>query len=194
MNSTNEEFLATIDRKFHLVEFWTVCIFTLLEFFLLTSIQNNNFFSFSGAILNIILTFVASLLVTINTPEFEVTAHYFEYVAQLLIIPMDLIFIFNEVQGESIINKMLMFFRREIELKLSLLIIFTFVIFLDAIALLIVYVIDPNKYDRVSHFMESTIEMANSGVVIIVTYLEFNKTGYTEVETKQESKRKVEAA
>jgi len=177
LNSKDDEFLEKIDRKFHLLEFWTTSVFTLLEFFLLASIEYEGFLAFGTAVLNIILTFVAAILVTIETEEFEVTAHYFEYTAQVLIVPMDFIFILNEIQGADVWSKVKKIFKLEVNIKLVLLTVFTIAILLASIVLLVVYVIDPDRFDKFSHYMEAVIETANAAVLLLVTYLEFEKTG-----------------
>eukprot|EP01102_Stenamoeba_stenopodia_P013794 TRINITY_DN4520_c0_g5_i1.p1 TRINITY_DN4520_c0_g5~~TRINITY_DN4520_c0_g5_i1.p1 ORF type:complete len:226 (+),score=48.89 TRINITY_DN4520_c0_g5_i1:147-824(+) len=176
LNSKSDEFLEKIDRKFHLMEFWTTSVFTILEFFLLASIETEGMLAFGVAVLNIIMTFVASVLVTMDTEEFEVTAHYFEYTAQVLIIPLDFVFILNEIpNAPSKWQKIKKIFKREVSLKLMGLIVFTLAVTLASIVLLIVYVISPDRFDKFSHYMEAVIETANAAVLIIVTYFEFEK-------------------
>lgn len=179
LNSKDDEFLETVDRKFHLLEFWKTSLFTVLELFLLASIEfEGGILSYTAAVINIVLTFVAAILVTIDTEEFEVTAHYFEYTAQVLIVPMDFVFILNEIQGADPWAKVKKIFKpREVSPKLLLLSIFTFVVFLASVVLLAVYAVDPGRFDKFSHYMEAAIETANAGVLILVTYLEFEKTG-----------------
>jgi hypothetical protein len=90
---------------FHLGEFWAIFLFTLLEAFILTTagvIDASHvptphgrfvYLYLATLALNILLTFVGAVLFTMDPERFERPAHLIEYIAQIPIAFIDIVFV-----------------------------------------------------------------------------------------------------
>lgn len=105
INFQSQEYIETvIFYPFHLGEFWAIFLFTLLEAFLLTTagalelggLGRLRFLYYGTIGINIVLTFVAAVLLSMDDETFEHPAHFIEYGAQIPITLIDLVFVFQQ--------------------------------------------------------------------------------------------------
>lgn len=168
INSSDTDFIETVLLPFHLIEFWAVFFFTLLDLAIIYSKGMSSGNTFKDvifaiiSILNIVLTFIPAMMVSIALEHFEDQAHWIEYSAQIPIICVDLIFFSKPKKGEDHYAQKL--FR------------FLFVIFLliGSIVQLILFshVADYNK-EVYAHYCEFTLEGLNACVALYFCILVF---------------------
>lgn len=107
---------------FHMLSFWGVFAFTLLEAFILiisdTVLFNWKHKSQSVLILfNVLFTFATAILFSIFPEKYETPSHYMEYSVQILISTVNGIFVWNYIKSKSTDN---VFYRyRYLELSVA---------------------------------------------------------------------------
>jgi hypothetical protein len=117
INFQSQEYIETkIFSPFHLGEFWAIFLFTLLEAIILTTsgaldlaqLGRLRLLYYGTMGMNIVLTFVAAVLLSMDSETFEKPAHFLEYCAQIPITLIDLVFVFQQsaiavvdTQGDS---------------------------------------------------------------------------------------------
>jgi len=105
VNFQSQEFIEeNYYLVFHLLEFWAVFIFTLIEAFVLLftgQLSMTNKFQTGLLLFNIVVTFVAVMMFSIYPDFYEVTSHYIEYSVQILITLVDFVFIIGNSFGKD---------------------------------------------------------------------------------------------
>jgi len=192
----------TIEAKytipFHLLEFWAVFSFTLLQSFILiatgvvTWTDAINRVQFILLIINIISTLIAAILVSLSLEMYEVPAHYLEYSIQILISLIDFIFIFNtkekappqeETEDEKAQKKGCFIFK----------IIFAICSVITAILILIIYAdgfstgIEP---ERAAHFGEYLNEILNACFLFWFSLVKYNELNDEQDQNENRLRRK----
>lgn len=168
INTNDHDFIESVIVPFHLIEFWAVFFFTVLDLAIIyskgissESTLKDYIFSIVS-ILNVILTFIPAMMVTIALEHFEDDAHWLEYSAQIPIICVDLIFFSRPSRGEAQYGQKM--FR------------FLFVIFLllGSIVQLILFahIADYDK-EIFAHFCEFILEGLNACVALYYCVLVF---------------------
>lgn len=104
INFQSQEYIETeIFGPFHFGEFWAIFMFTVLEAFLLTTsgalepleqFGRLRYVYYTTMVVNIVLTFVAAVLLSMDAETFESPAHFIEYCAQIPIAMVDAVFVF----------------------------------------------------------------------------------------------------
>jgi hypothetical protein len=96
-NMNDQEYIEThYYLSFHLSSFWGVFIFALIEalvFFVTKTLSWDNRIQSTVVLCNVMLTFATALLFTFDPVAYETPAHYMEYIAQILISAVNLIFL-----------------------------------------------------------------------------------------------------
>jgi len=147
---------------FHLLAFWAVFAFTVIEAFILI-LSNNIKHKFQIILLafNIVFTLMTAILFNIDPEEYEVVAHYLEYSIQIFISCVNLFFVLNLLSKKDTYSLFYKF--RYFELLLVLLIILLSIFQLFFYTGLIMTGIEP---ERVGHFCEFTNEILNGGFAL----------------------------
>jgi hypothetical protein len=165
LNAQSEEFIEhDINVPFHLIEFWAIFAFTLLEAFLLSTSMNDVVTTatppasrvvYLGTIgLNIALTLIAAILISIDMIKFETTAHFIEYVAQLPITLVDVVFVVQQSKAKSVCHA-LVSYGGLVSLLVFVATVFQLLVYCEAIDTGI-------SSEQSAHFFEFTIELVNS--------------------------------
>lgn len=165
-------------RVFHMLAFWSVFVFTVLEAFILLTAEvmlfnYQNALQSSIVLFNVLFSFATAILFTIYPDRYEVPAHWMEYSVQILISSVSLLFVWNYISANE---KQNIFFRfRYVELVAAVLII------LLSILQLIIYSGRMHLKigaERAAHFCEFVNEIFNGLFALfyaIVTYQQFRK-------------------
>jgi len=105
INFQSQQYIETVVfSPFHLGEFWAIFMFTLLEAVILTTsgaldlaqLGRLRLLYYGTMGVNIVLTFVAAILLSMDSETFEKPAHFLEYCAQIPITLIDLVFVFQQ--------------------------------------------------------------------------------------------------
>lgn len=171
LNFQSQNFIETnYYLPFHLLSFWGVFFFTLLEAFILISadiVSSSNILQSGLVLFNIFTTLATAIIFSMYPKFYEVTAHYLEYSAQVLISTVNILFAVNFMrQREGSFQKILCLNRiRWIELIISIPIVW-----LSCLQLLIYSTFLPVSIEpeRAAHFCEFTNEIINA--VFALTY------------------------
>ena len=101
-NSVDDKDPPISDEAFHLIEFWATFLFTIVEAFAiiqtpkaLITIYENPLVLKVILFINIVATLVPALLVTINLEDFEVLSHELEYLNEITMSFVDLVFFYS---------------------------------------------------------------------------------------------------
>lgn len=96
-NSKDQSFIeANYEYPFHIVSFWGVFIFTIIEATILMAtdvVKWSNKWQSTIVLTDVSFSFFAALLYTLDPETFEVPAHYVEYSVQIMISFVDVIFV-----------------------------------------------------------------------------------------------------
>jgi hypothetical protein len=157
---------------FHLAEFWSQFLFSILEAFILVAADiidvdtPAKFFQLLLVIINVILTLVAALLYTFSPLLFERPAHYIEYSAQITLTMANFVFIFKLGDSTSLIWKRFRVAEIVVVSLLLVMAIFKLLLFIPVIP------IDMGP-ERSSHFLEFIGEMGNALFAFVFAILLF---------------------
>jgi hypothetical protein len=166
---------------FHLLEFWAVFFFTLIEAFVLVSTGTLNIngpwshvLQIGLALFDILFTLIIAIIFSMDPHEYEVPAHFMEYSAQIFITVVNFFFVVNYLRNNK--NQDSVFYRfRHVEVGL------TVITFLLSILQLLIYTevieTDPGG-ERSAHFVEFITESLNALTVLwfsAVTYKQMNE-------------------
>jgi hypothetical protein len=177
INSQSDEVLERLDAPFHFTEFWAIFVFSMLEAFLLSTAATsavaaaalngsvgardsrwatNLYFASMGG--TIILTLVGALLVSFDLELFEEPAHLVEYVAQVPLTLLDIIFVVLQIRaGEA--NSKTNVALLAVAVLLSIASVVQLVVYCGALDLGI-------SAERAAHFFEFTIEGLNAAFAV----------------------------
>ncbi len=177
-NFQDQEFIEeNYYLPFHLLEFWAVFVFSVIEAFVLHSVGllqfEGSLFQKTQTVLvwsNILFTMMTAVLFSLYPPFYEVPAHYMEYSAQILLTIVNFVFIFgnnptqNDPAEEPIsktakVNKYALIVLASFSVLLSLL---QLLVYSDAIKTQI-------GGERAGHFIEFSVESLNAVIVIFFT-------------------------
>jgi hypothetical protein len=156
---------------FHLAEFWSQFLFSILEAFILVAANIldvgtvGKFFQLLLVALNVILTLIAALLFTFSPLLFERPAHYIEYVAQITLTLANFVFIF-QLDRKTIAWKR---FRVVEIVVVSILLVLAIV----KLLLFIPVIHTSIGPERSSHFLEFIGEMGNALFAFSFAFLLF---------------------
>jgi len=89
LNTQGDEELEKIDVPFHLVEFWAVFCFTILNIFYLINSKTRRML-LSLWIIEVMLTLIAALIISIDMENNEPLSHWIEYCAQIPLVIVDI--------------------------------------------------------------------------------------------------------
>jgi len=173
-NFKSQEFIEdTYYYSFHLIEFWAVFIFTVLEAFILFVTGNVNADDFLGVIqlcilsFNVVSTLVCAIMVSIDLSDYEVPTHFMEYSIQILITAIDFLFIFRFNGDQE--NKMF---------KYSKFVFASCICFMSWVQIFIYAGSFPTggmEAERAAHFCEFSVESANALFALMFGYQLYNK-------------------
>ena len=101
VNFKDQEFIETNYYKpFHLLSFWAIFVFTILETLILLLSENiKNPLQIFVLFFDIVVTLSIAIMFTMYPEEYEEVAHYMEYSVQILISSVNYFFIFNMMYG-----------------------------------------------------------------------------------------------
>lgn len=107
-HAASEEEFAVDDLTFHLLEFWATFIFALVECASLVSspkslvkIYNNPVILKLILFFNIVATSVPAALITLNKEVFEIASHEIEYLNELTMTFVDIVFLWSVLQLDA---------------------------------------------------------------------------------------------
>jgi hypothetical protein len=89
---------------FHMLSFWGVFLFTLLEAFILISadiVNMSNYLQAGLVLFNILTTLTTAIIFSMFPHHFEVPAHYMEYSAQIFVSCVNIIFTLNFIRQKG---------------------------------------------------------------------------------------------
>lgn len=180
INFQSQEYIETvIFYPFHLGEFWAIFLFTLLEAFILTTsgalelvdqLGRWRYVYYATMGVNIVLTFVAAVLLSMDDETFEGPAHFIEYGAQIPIALIDAVFILQQhllaSKAQSISPLSFAVLKSALTSAGGLL---SLVVFIASILQLFAYtevfeVSIPGE--QVAHFFEFPIEFINASIAL----------------------------
>jgi len=108
VNFKSQEFIEdNYYLPFHILEFWAVFCFTILESFILISTNsitlddNFNILQMVLVLFNVISTLCAAIVFSMFPTTYEVPAHYMEYCLQILITMIDFMFVIKGQGGKN---------------------------------------------------------------------------------------------
>jgi hypothetical protein len=190
-NFKSQEFIEdNYYLAFHLSSFWGVAVFTVLEAFILVAADAiiftwEKWWYFVGALLiliNVVASFTAALLFSLDPEVYEVESHYIEYSTQILISSINFVFIFSYLGTKSQTS---VFYRyRYLEMLIA------FLVLVLSIIQLFIYsgvLKTPMEAERAAHFVEFANEIFNGLFALlyaVATYLDIKEkvdTHYTEM-------------
>jgi len=159
VNFQDQDFIeANYYLPFHLLEFWAVFCFTLLESLILIATGNvttedwANTLQAGILLFNVVATLTAAIVFSMFPELYEVPAHYMEYSIQILITITDFIFIMKTTN--KLDNKWFTYSKITFAVSTFLLSVFQLLIYSDTIPV-------PMGGERAGHFMEFSNEIAN---------------------------------
>jgi len=95
-------------RNFHLLEFWATFFFNIVQVVALvftpksmSDLYSSPLFLKTVIFINVGVTFISALLITVNTEEFEVVSHEMEYSNELTMSLVDLVFLVSLIRNVS---------------------------------------------------------------------------------------------
>lgn len=169
---------------FHMADFWGLFGFTLLEALLLivTEIVSvDNIFQTGLIFFNIVITFVAAFLFTLDPKFYEVPSHYIAYSIQVLITGVNVIFLRSYMKTAKPDN--MVYRLRHVEVGVAISVV------LFSIFQLVLYsgVIPVNMgSERSAHFCEFSNEIVNAFFALtyaLLTYWDIRKLWLQHYET-----------
>eukprot|EP01102_Stenamoeba_stenopodia_P008503 TRINITY_DN244_c0_g1_i2.p1 TRINITY_DN244_c0_g1~~TRINITY_DN244_c0_g1_i2.p1 ORF type:complete len:287 (+),score=59.30 TRINITY_DN244_c0_g1_i2:103-861(+) len=96
LNFKDQEFIEEFYyRPFHLLAFWGVFVFTIIEAFILILSQLATKLQAVLLGFNVISSLMTAILFNVYPEEYEVVAHYLEYAIQIFISGVNFMFVFN---------------------------------------------------------------------------------------------------
>lgn len=162
---------------FHVLEFWAVFIFTILESFILMTAEVLttegclNIIQTSLSLFNIVSSLSCAILFNTFPAFYEVPAHYLEYSIQILITALNFIFIFQKnSNGKYLYETSLFLFIFQM--------IFAIITLVFSIIQLLIFkgtihtALEP---ERAAHFIEFSIEAANGLFALWYGFNTYNK-------------------
>ena len=172
---------------FHLLAFWSIFCFTLLEAFIMISsgiISVTNFIATALVFFNVISSLTTAILFSMSPKIYEVPCHYMEYTIQVFVSCVNSVFVFHYLRkskGFFTKYKWLNHFRW-FELLLSVPVILLSILQLFIFSGLIPVRIEP---ERAAHFCEYVNEILNASFALfyaVIMYIKLDKkmkTHYT---------------
>jgi hypothetical protein len=176
LNFKDQDFIESqYYLPFHLLEFWAIFVFTLIEAFVLVStgtLKVNGSWTQRLQIgltgFDILYTLMIAIIFSMDPEVYEVPAHFMEYSAQVLITLVNFIYVFGFGKSKTFKNSG----NRQIQFTLAsigfLMSIFQFLIYTEAIP-------TPPGGERSGHFFEFTTESLNASIVLyysIIAYMQ----------------------
>jgi hypothetical protein len=176
LNFKDQDFIeSNYYLPFHLLEFWAIFVFTLIEAFVLVSTGtlkvNGSWLhrlQLGLAGFDILYTLMIAIIFSMDPEVYEVPAHYMEYSAQVLITLINFVYVFGFGKTKSIKSggsQQLQFGLAVIAFVMS---IMQFLIYTEAIP-------TPPGGERSGHFFEFSTESLNACMVLyysILAYME----------------------
>lgn len=168
---TDEEDSHGVTSKvfFHNLEFWATFAFAVTEVLALAyspkplgSIYKNTLFLKFVIFVNIVLTFVTAMLVSINLEEFETISHEMEYANELTMAMFDLIILFSLLRARGHVSQ------SKNDVRTSLVIVL--IALAIAVAQLTVYNamgVDEDgdrRGEQAAHYCEFAFEILSAGI------------------------------
>lgn len=166
---------------FHLLEFWAVFVFTLIEGFVLVStgtLQVNGplgqRLQIGLAGFDILFTLIIAIIFTMYPEEYEVPTHWMEYSAQLFITLVNFVFVLNFSRMKQYQSGLVYKFRHVQTAVASL-------AFILSVLQFFVYsgiIPTPPGPERTAHFFEFITESLNAVVVLwfsVLAYLQMDR-------------------
>jgi len=182
LNFRDQDFIeSNYYLPFHLLEFWAVFAFTLIEAFVLVSTGTldingpwTHILQIGLAWFDILFTLIIAIIFSMDPQEYEIPAHFMEYSAQVFITLINFIFLINYLRNKTYQGTVFWRFRY-FEILLA---VFTF--FLSIFQFFIYTEVIPTAPggERSTHFFEFITESINALFVLwfsAVTYRQMNR-------------------
>lgn len=177
LNFRDQEFIEEhYYLPFHVLEFWAVFAFTMIEAFVLLS---TNTLPINGTLIqrlqigiaffNVLFTFIVAIIFSMDPEEYEVPAHYMEYSVQIPITIINFVFVLNSPVAKN--NASILRYRY-IEIGLALV---TFVVSIFQIVIYAEAIETAMEGERAAHFFEFVLESVNAAFVLWFAGLMYTK-------------------